>query len=387
MPGFSSHTFCCGTGAYHVVTFGIEEEFLLVDPDTALPSSRAGELVPVLVPGDGVSLTSSAELLACQIESSTPICTDRDAALTSLLDFRTRLAGAAAAAGLAVAPTGAAPSVDAGPAVVSGTPRYQDMGLMTGAVAGEHYVNGTHVHVAIPGREEGVQVLNRIRPWLATLGAISANSPYWRGRDTSFSSWRLVQYRRWSVQGCPPFFRSSADYDARLAKLIATDIVLDTGHVGWIARLSSRFPTIEIRVADTQLEAGDAVLLALLARGLVTTALSEEAAGTDGSPDPPADPEILDAGLWQAARFGLGGNLLDHGSHGGDLNRSAASQVDALLDYIRPALEESGDNDFVRRGMAHLLAAGTGSQRQREAVRAGGFAALGPLFAASLTAS
>ena len=368
-----------------MVTFGIEEEFLLVNPDNGMPSSRAGEVVPALVPGDGLSLTSTAELLACQIESSTPVCSDRETALTSLLDFRSRLAEAAAAAGLAVAPTGAAPSADAGPAVVSSTARYQDMGAMTGAVAEEHYVNGTHVHVAIPSREAGVQVLNRLRPWLATLGAISANSPYWRGRDTSFASWRLVQYRRWSVQGCPPFFHSSADYDARIAKLMATDIVLDSGHVGWIARLSSRFPTIEIRVADTQLEAGDAVLLALLARGLVSTAL--EASPLDGSPDTPADPEILDAGLWQAARFGLGGNLLDHGPRGGDLNRSAAAQVEALLDYIRPALEESGDDVFVRTGMAHLLAAGTGSQRQREAVRHGGFAALGPLFAASLTAS
>ncbi|WP_181034457.1 glutamate--cysteine ligase [Arthrobacter sp. 08Y14] len=370
-----------------MVTFGIEEEFLLVNPDSEMPSSRAGEVITALIPGDGVSLTSSAEFLACQVESSTPICSDRDAALTSLLDFRGRLQDAAAAAGLAVAPTGAAPLVEASPAVVSGTERYQDMGAMAGAVADEHYVNGTHVHVAIPSREEGVQVLNRLRPWLATLGAISANSPYWHGRDTLFASWRLVQYRRWSVQGCPPYFQSSADYDARVAKLMATDIVLDSGHVGWIARLSNRFPTIEIRVADTQLEARDAVLLALVARGLVSTALSEETASVDGGPDTLADPEILDAGLWQAARFGLRGNLLDHGPNGGDLSRAAPAQVGALLDYIRPALEESGDDSFVRAGVAHVLSAGTGSQRQREAVRHGGFAALRPLFATSLTAS
>ncbi|MET4061130.1 carboxylate-amine ligase [Arthrobacter sp. UYP6] len=370
-----------------MVTFGIEEEFLLTDLDSALPSARAEEIITALIPGDISSYTSSTELLACQVESSTPICTEPNQALAALLDFRTRLADAAAEAGVAVAPTGAAPSIAAAPAVVSATRRYQDMGEMTGAVADEHYVNGTHVHVAIPSREEGVKVLNRLRPWLATLGAISTNSPYWHGRDSRFASWRLIQYRRWSVQGCPPYFHDAADYDSRIAMLTATDVVMDTGHVGWIARLSDNFPTVEIRVADTQLEARDAVLLALMTRGLVTTALAEEGANVEGSPDTLADPEILDAGLWQAARFGLSGNLLDHGSAGGTLARAAGTQVGALLDYIRPALEESGDYPYVRAGMAHILDVGTGAQRQREVVRGGGFAALKPLFERSLTAS
>lgn len=374
-------------GGTHVVTFGIEEEFLLVNPDSDMPSSRAGEVIAALLPGDGLSLTSSAELLACQVESSTPVCSTGEEAAVSLLHFRKRLAEAAAAAGLDVAPTGAAPSMGPGPAVVSATERYQSMGEMAGAVADEHYVNGTHVHVAVPSREAGVRVLNHLRPWLATLGAISTNSPYWLGRDTRFASWRLIQYRRWSIQGCPPYFHGSADYDARLAKLVATDVVLDPGHIGWLARLSDRFPTVEIRVADTQLEAADAVLLALLIRGLVSTVLSRDPAGSGGGPDAPADPEILDAGLWQAARFGLRGNLLDHGPRGADLSRAAPEQVSALLDYVRPALEDSGDEIFVRTGMARMLAAGTGAQRQREAVRSGGFAALRPLFAGSLTAS
>lgn len=372
---------------HYVVTFGIEEEFLLVDPVTALPSARAEELIHTLAPGDGSSFTSSAELLACQVESSTPVCAEPDEALASLLEFRSRLAGAAAAAGLAVAPTGAAPTVAASPAVVSGTERYQHMGVMTGAVSDEHYVNGTHIHVEVPSRDRGIQVLNRLRPWLATLGAVSTNSPYWLGRDSRFASWRLIQYRRWSVQGTPPYFSDAADYEARLARLIATDVVLDQGHVGWIARLSHTYPTVEVRVADTQLEARDAVLLALMTRGLVTTALAEDDATVQGSPDTLSEPEILDAGLWQAARFGLSGNLLDHGAGGGHAGRTAAQQVGALVDYIRPALEESGDYRYVRAGVAHVLDVGTGARRQREAVRSGGFAALKPLFERSLTAS
>ena len=368
-----------------MVTFGIEEEFLLTDPGTAAPSTRAAEIIAALTPGDGLSSTSTAEFLACQVESTTPICSDAEDALTSLLDFRGRLAAAAAQEGLAVAPTGAAPLVASGPALVSGTARYQHMSRLAGGVGDEQYVNGTHVHVAVPSRDEGVQVLNLLRPWLATLAALSANSPYWQGRDSRFASWRIIHYRRWSVQGFAPVFRDAADYDARIARLTATDVVLDQGHVGWIARLSNRFPTVEIRVADAQLEASDAVLLALVIRGLVMTLLAEGGAPAD-SPEAYGDSEILDAGLWQAARYGLGGNLLDHGPEGFHLGRTAALQVGALLEYIRPALEESGDYSYVHTGLTQLLAAGNGAQRQREAVRRGGFAGLGPLFAQSLTA-
>ncbi|WAP52770.1 YbdK family carboxylate-amine ligase [Arthrobacter sp. ATA002] len=368
-----------------MVTFGIEEEFLLTGPNGTAPSTRAAEVISALTPGDGRSFTSPAEFLACQVESTTPICTEPEEALVSLLDFRGRLAAASAEAGLAAAPTGAAPLAAPGPALVSGTLRYQQMSQMAGGVGDEQYVNGTHVHVAVPSREEGVQVLNRLRPWLATLAAVSANSPYWLGRDSRFASWRIIHYRRWSVQGFPPFFRDAADYEARIARLTATDVVLDPGHIGWIARLSNNFPTVEVRVADAQLEARESVLLALMIRGLVTTLLAETAADPEGSPGDLADPELLDAGLWQAARFGLAGNLLDHGPGGGP-GRTAADQVGALLEYVRPALEESGDYPYVRTGIAHVLSAGTGAHRQREAVRRAGFAGLGPLFARSLTA-
>ena len=369
-----------------MVTFGIEEEFLLTDPVTMMPGIRAAEVIAAMTPGDSKSFTSNAEFLACQVESTTPICSSREEALDSLLDFRGRLAAAAAAAGFSVAPTGAAPLADAGPAKVSETARYQQMGEMSGSVGDEQYVNGTHVHVAVPSRDEGVQVLNRLRPWLATLGALSVNSPFWLGRDSRFASWRIIHYRRWTVQGFAPYFLSAADYDTRITRLIATDVVLDAGHIGWIARLSNNFPTVEVRVADAQLEARDSVLLALIIRGLVTTLLAEAGSDPEGSAGTLADPEILDAGLWQAARFGLGGNLLDHGSAGGHQGRSAAIQLGVLLNYIRPALEDSGDYPYVRAGVAHVLEAGTGAQRQRDAVRRAGFAGLGPLFAESLTA-
>ena len=359
-----------------VFTFGIEEEFLLLDPLTGLPSGAQEPTRAFLSAAPG-GFTGSAELLDAQVEGATPVCTDRFQALDALLGFRTRLASAAVSAGVAVAATGAAPRIPGTPAVLNSSKRYREMGALTGAVGSEQYVNGTHVHVGIPSREDGVRVLNGLRPWLALVGAISANSPYWRGEDSSFASWRMVHYRRWSIQGCPPFFRDAADYDRRLGNLLATDVVPDAGHVGWAARLSERFPTVEVRIADAQLQAQDSVLLAVLVRALVATL----AAAEDEDPGSAApDPELLDAGLWQAARFGLGGNLLAH--PGGSI--PAAELLAALLEYVTPALEDSGDRDFAAAGIGRILHLGTGSERQRAAVRTGGFDALMELYAQSL---
>ncbi|MDK1327218.1 glutamate--cysteine ligase [Arthrobacter sp. zg-Y1143] len=360
------------------LTFGIEEEFLLTDPRTGLPTQVPG-LAQALASGAADNFTSSAELLDAQVESSTRVCTDRHEAMEALLGFRTGLAAAAAAAGAAVAATGTAPLMPSTAAVFNDSERYQSMGILAGAVANEQYVNGTHVHVGIDSRESGVRVLNGLRPWLALLGALSANSPYWRGGDTSFASWRMVHYRRWSVQGCPPLFKDAEDYARRLAGLLATDVVPDAGHVGWAARLSEHFPTVEVRIADAQLQARDSVLLAVLVRALVATLAS---AANEGDAAAVPDPELLDVGLWQAARFGLGGNLL--ANHGGSI--PAADHLAALLDYVSPALDASGDRDFALAGIARLLAAGTGAERQRAAVHSGGFTALADLYAETLTA-
>ncbi|MFF2606420.1 carboxylate-amine ligase [Arthrobacter koreensis] len=362
-----------------MATFGIEEEFLLVDPATGIPVpraaglSRALESSPAIPPAAPPAPVGQAEFLACQLETSTVICDTLDEASASLLEARTAIAGAADEAGIGVVVSGAAPRIANSPAEISGTERYQSMGELTGAVAGEHYVNGTHIHVAVPDRDAGITALNKLRPWLATLAALGANSPFWRGRDSSFSSWRLIHYRRWSVQGCPPEFADAADYDRRLSRLIGSDAVLDAGHIGWAARLSERYPTVEVRVGDAQLEAADSVLLAALVRGLV---LAEEAA-----PGIHPDPELLDAGLWQAARYGLGGRLMDVQ---GDPS-AAADQVFALVEHIRSVLEDNGDADYVTAGVQRMLTLGTGAVRQRAAYAAGGWDGLAALYGASLT--
>jgi carboxylate-amine ligase len=51
-----------------------------------------------------------------------------------------------------------------------------------------------------------------------------------------------------------PHLRDEHDYERRIAALLATGVVMDRGQLYWQMRLSDRYPTIEVRVADVALD-------------------------------------------------------------------------------------------------------------------------------------
>ena len=131
------------------------------------------------------------------------------------------------------------------------------------------------MHVGVPSREAGVQVLARLRPWLAPLLAVSANSPIAGGHDTRWASWRYPIWSRWPTALPPAAWPDAAAYDAAVRRLIGQGAALDERSVYFLARLSPRYPTVEVRVADVCLNAGTAV--ADRQRALFTSAASTPA--------------------------------------------------------------------------------------------------------------
>ncbi|HEV7168211.1 MAG TPA: glutamate--cysteine ligase [Micrococcaceae bacterium] len=364
-----------------MVTFGIEEEYLLLDPSTALPRFVSDQVAAFMEGSAGISKEDiQPELLTCQLETSTPPCHTAAEALESLRTFRSGLSKATLKAHTRAASVGTAPRMEAAFPQVTDKRRYHQLSDSARAIVADQYVNGLHVHVGIPDKDAGVQALNRIRPWLPVIVALGANSPFWQDRSSGFESWRTISYRRWPVQGLPPVFKDAADYEARVQHLVDTGVIIDRGVITWVARLSENYPTLEVRAADAQLEVRDSVLLATLIRALVATAVGDAAAKRPYT-DP--RPEILDAALWQAAREGLTGQLINPGT--GQL-APADDVVGALLAGIVPALREAGDEDFVRGELKRVRRDGTGSQRQRRADESGGLPALLDLYHSSLTA-
>lgn len=345
-------------------TFGIEEEFFLIDPDTGLPAAPRRRVYNELMALAGGGGSTHPEFLSCQVERSTPTCTGRTEALESVSIGRRELAAAARTAGLRVLGLGTPPRIANGAAAVHPSERYYSINEFCGAVTAEHYLCGTHVHVGVEDLDSGIEAMNALRPWLPLLTALGANSPFWRGTDSAFASWRTIQYRRWSIQGIPPLFADARDYLRRMEFMLASDVVLDSGHISWGARLSTRYPTVEIRVADAQLGVSDVVLLALIMRALVSAGLHSPGR----VPDPA--PEALDMAQWQAAKFGIRGNHYDLAA---GTKCGMDGRLDALLRYIGPELEATGDSDYVGQGLSRIMREGNGALIQRRAFHSGGY--------------
>lgn len=353
-----------------MITVGVEEEYLLVDPVSAVPKPavedvrRTAGLGPFAERGE-----VQDELLQAQVEVATPVCWNLEEVGGHLLRLRHALASAAEANGCRIAATGAAPVRGVVPVPVTPSPRYRRMEGEARQLVDEQLICGMHVHVGVPDPETGVAVLNRIRGWLPALLAMSANSPLWDGRDTGFASWRTIVFGRWPVSGPPPYFDGLADYERRLGALVASGVIADRGQVYWQARLSDRYPTVEVRCLDVQLRADDAVMFAGIVRALVATAIAEEKAGTPLAVSPP---ELVQAGNWHAARHGLNSTLLDQLGH----PRSSGDVLYALVRHITPALEEAGDLRGVSALVHRLLQAGTPADRQRRALAEAGLPGL-----------
>jgi len=342
-------------------TFGIEEEFVLLDPKTLTTVDRGLAAVADLagsVPGAVVR-----EFFPSQIEYATPVCRTVDDALRDLGGFRTRLSAWAGAAGAVVAASGTPFATNGRDPELEG--RYAVIAQDIAGLTPEHQLNGLHVHVGIPDRDTGVRASNFLRPWFPVLLALSANSPFWRGRDTGFASWRAIHSRRWTTHGIPPHFEGAADYDRAVRFLTGVGATSDIGTINWVARLSATHPTLEVRVCDVPLDPYSSVALAALIRALA-------AVGADRETPHPAGYEGWDAALWHAARHGTGATLVDPLS--GRLVPSAAV-LESLVAVAGPRMPDA-DRGLVDCFLAEHAAHGGDATQQRRAYARGRLAAL-----------
>jgi carboxylate-amine ligase len=351
-------------------TVGIEEELLVVDSDSGRPLSVServlrGAAAPDQrekaglgggeddAPGGAVE----AELQRQQVETDTPPRTDLAELEQDVHAWRGLAVAAARKVGARIVASGTSP-IEATPDLARNS-RYERMLERFGLTTTEHLSCGCHVHVAVESDEEGVGVLDRIRVWLPALLATSGNSPYDRGRDTSYASFRSQLMVRWPSAGPYDVFGSPEVYHRLVDDMCASGVLLDKAMVYFDARLSERYPTVEVRVADVCMDPRDAVLLAALCRGLVETAARDWA---EGRPVPRTPTPMLRLATWQAGREGVKGRLLDPESC---RPRPAAEVLGALVDHVRPALEDSGDVAMVEERMVVLLERGNGAARQR----------------------
>ena len=341
-------------------TLGVEEEYQVINPETRELSSQARPIIKKeATPGDDQD-PIQPELHLCQVEIATDVCHTLADVRASLTAARKTVIEAAKANDSAIVAAGTHPFSSWRDQTLTSKQRYRQLADTLKQVIRELIIYGCHVHVGIEDREVAVQVVNRSRIYLPILLALSANSPFWMGQKTGYDSYRMEQWWRLPAAGPPPVFADYAEHNAVVQEFIDYGVVDEPTKIYWDIRLSERFPTVEFRVADVCATVDEAVMLAGLCRAIAQTAYNDHFAGKDY---PKVRPSVLRAAMWQAARYGLGGELVDFGTA---QSRPAAETIRQLLTVLRPALEQAGDWKEISELVERLLTEGNAAQRQRQ---------------------
>lgn len=348
---------------------GVEEELMLVDPETgALRAVSHRALAAHRGHAEdkdsdfGAEAGLEQELFLQQLETGTAPCIDLADLRADVVACRRGAAQSAADAGADLVAVGT-PVLAGSTQHVTPKPRYERIVREYGAIGRDAGVCGMHVHVDLRTEDEGVVVLDGLRPWLPVLRALSVNSPYWHGEDSGYASWRSQVWGRWPAAGPAEPFGDRATYAASSEALIASGAALDAGMLYYDARLSQAYPTVEVRVFDATTELDDVCLIAALTRALVETVAH------GGDAVPPWRTDLLRAAHWNASRHGTAGQLLHPLTQ-----QPAAAQVvvEDTVAFVRVALDGAGDTQQVVEAFERLLARGSGAVRQRVVAESGG---------------
>ncbi|MGN9793181.1 carboxylate-amine ligase [Streptomyces sp. OZ13] len=338
-------------------TIGAEEEFFLVraddrsvEPAGSRVVARARRTVGDLVSG---------EFHEGQLEVRTPPCEDSGELHRHLAAVRKAAGAACGEEGLGLCATGTPVIGGAGARVLGDHPRYRAGVRQFGTMLDDFTVCSVHVHVHEPDREVAVLTANHLRPWLPLLVAMSANSPFFEGRDTGYASWRTVVRGRFPALSAPPYVDSLAHYRRLTAALEESEAMLDANIPFWDVRPNPRVPTLEIRVMDVPSDVADTAALTALVRALVVDCAERVRRGDKG---PRTCGELLRAAYWRAARDGWPGSGVDALT---ERVLPFAVQAARLVDRVRPRLEEYGDVERVTAFLRRLDEHGCGAQRQR----------------------
>lgn len=343
-----------GTGTPFSV--GAEEELFLVDPVSGQMVNSSAVIHDKLATSEtGIE----RELHAGMIELVSDVCPSAADVIAELARRRRACLGT----GVGLLGSGTHPTATEGQAEISDKERYERIhNLLGDAVATP--VSGLHVHVGMPDPETAINVFNAMRLHLPLLQALGANSPFRHGRDTGLASSRDVTIKGWPRSGVPRAMASYADFCDTAAVLTRAAGVDDYTWFWWKLRPHPKLGTVEIRAFDSQSRLSDTEALVALAHCLARAA-------ADGDEVTEFPSELLEEGLFRAARFGVAAELPDAN---GELH-AFADVLDEALVRAQPYARELG----CEVGLAHLpalVAARGGAGRQRDVYEIAGIDAL-----------
>ena len=336
-------------------TLGIEEEFQILDSDTLMLRSHMSKILD----GGKVFLQEriKEEMHQAVVEMGTNVCENISQARDEVSYLRQQVIKLAGNEGMKVAAAGTHPFSHWSEQLITPNPRYDELINEMKDVARSNLIFGLHVHVGIPDREEGLQIMNIARYFLPHLYALSTNSPFWEARDTGFKSFRSKIFDKFPRTGIPPYFSSVAEYDEFIKVLVKTNCIDNGKKIWWDIRLHPFYPTVEFRICDMAMTVDEVICIAALMQCIIAKLHKlHEKNLTFRS----YRRVLINENKWRAARWGMEAKLIDFGKKE---EVSFEALISELLEFIDDVVDDLGCRSEVNY-VYQMLQQGSGADRQ-----------------------
>ncbi|WP_169569976.1 carboxylate-amine ligase [Sneathiella limimaris] len=338
-------------------TIGIEEEYLLVDPETrdlAIdPPSAILEECERRLPHHQVT----PEFLRSQIEIGTCVCHNVGEAREALSELRSTVSDVAQKHGLGLMAASTHPFADWHLLKHTAKERYDVIARDLQAVVRRLMICGMHVHCAVEEPELRIDLMNQISYFLPHLLALSTSSPFWRGEVSGLKSYRLSVFDSLPRTGIPDRFESFGEYERLINVMVEAGAIEEGSKIWWDLRPSGKFPTLEMRMTDVCTLMEDALCIAAIYSSLLRMLYRLRRNNQRWRIYPRT---LVAENRWLAQRFGVEGKLIDLGI----IDQVPVSDlIEEIIELVREDAEALGCLDEVLHART-IISRGTSADRQ-----------------------
>lgn len=341
--------------SYKHFTLGIEEEYMVLDPETRELKSHEQKIVQE---GEKVIKDKvKAEMHQAVVEVGTDICQDIDEAFMDVATLRKTISGIAGDLGLWVGASGTHPFSHWERQLITDHIRYSTIINELQEAARSNLIFGLHVHVGMETREMAIHIANSARYFLPHVYALSTNSPFWEGRQTGYKSFRTKVFDKFPRTGIPDFFESIEAYDNYIKILVKTNCIDNAKKIWWDLRVHPFFNTVEFRICDVPLTVQETITIAALFQGICAKLYKLRTENLNFIMYPRM---LINENKWRAGRYGIEGSMIDFGK---ETEVNTRVLIYELLDFIDDVAGPLGIRNAISN-VHKMLEEGTGADRQ-----------------------
>src|SRR5204863_7970237 len=341
--------------SYKHFTLGVEEEYMVIDPETRELKSHEQKIVQ-----EGQKLIKDkvkAEMHQAVVEVGTDICQDIDEAFVDVTTLRKTISGIAESLGLWVGASGTHPFSHWESQLITDHVRYNEIVNELQEAARSNLIFGLHVHVGMENRDMAMHIANSARYFLPHIYALSTNSPFWEGRKTGYKSFRTKVFDKFPRTGIPDYFESIEAYDRYVNLLIKTNCIYNAKNIWWDLRVHPFFNTVEFRICDVPMTINETIAIAALFQAICAKLYKLRSQNMNFMMYQRA---LMNENKWRASRYGIDGTLIDFGKEA-EVNTRVL--IYELLDFVDDVVDHLGSR-HVTNYVHKILEHGTGADRQ-----------------------